>query len=68
MPGGHGATLLRDIRHDPHLKSRQVVLMSGRSDLLMTSKGTEERADAFPLKPASLKKSVSCVAARFGHA
>src|ERR1700722_15945327 len=33
MPGGDGASLLRDIRRDPELKSRQFVLMSGTPDL-----------------------------------
>ncbi len=32
MPGGDGATLLQNIRHEPELRSRQVVLMTGRPE------------------------------------
>jgi CheY-like chemotaxis protein len=62
MPGGDGASLLRDIRHDPELKFRQVVLMSGRPDLLGTTKGMEEVPDAYLEKPASLQELLSCIA------
>jgi DNA-binding response OmpR family regulator len=68
MPGGDGASLLRDIRHDPELKFREVVLMSGRPDLLVPSKGMEDVADAFLVKPFSLQELLSCIAARFSHA
>ena len=34
MPGGDGASLLHEIRLDPELKSRQIVLMSGKPDCL----------------------------------
>jgi CheY-like chemotaxis protein len=62
MPGGDGASLLHDIRHDPELKFRQVVLMSGRPDLLEPSKGMEDVPDAFLVKPASLQELLSCIA------
>jgi CheY-like chemotaxis protein len=68
MPGGDGASLLRDIRLHPELKSRQVVLMTGRPDLLAPRKGMETGADDFLMKPVSLRAFLSCVKARFNRA
>jgi signal transduction histidine kinase len=68
MPGGDGSTLLQDIRHDPELRSKQVVLMTGRPDLVTPRKGMEEGADDFLLKPVSLGPLLSCVEARFRRA
>src|ERR1700734_1956017 len=68
MPGGDGPTLLRDIRHDPELRSKQVVLMTGRPDMVTPRKGMEEGADDFLVKPVGLKALLSCVAARFSRA
>jgi two-component system sensor histidine kinase/response regulator len=68
MPGGDGSTLLRDIRRDPELKSRQVVLMTGRPDLVTPRKGMEEGADDFLVKPVSLEALRNCVDARFKRA
>jgi two-component system, sensor histidine kinase and response regulator len=68
MPGGDGSTLLRDIRRDPELKSKQVVLMTGRPDLVTPRKGMEEGADDFLVKPISLTALLSCVEARFNRA
>jgi two-component system, sensor histidine kinase and response regulator len=68
MPGGNGSTLLWDIRRDPELKSRQVVLMTGRPDLVTPRQGMEEGADDFLVKPISLKALLSCVKARFSRA
>jgi signal transduction histidine kinase len=68
MPGGDGSTLLRDIRRDPELKSRQVVLITGRPDLVTPRKGMEEGADDFLVKPVDLKTLLSCVEARFSRA
>ena len=65
MPGGDGSSLLREIRHDPELKSRQVVLMTGRPDLVTPRKGMEEGADDFLVKPVSLEALRNCVDARF---
>jgi len=67
MPGGDGSTLLRDIRHDPELKSRQVVLMTGRPDLVTPRKGMEEGADDFLVKPISMKALLACMEARFNR-
>src|ERR1700728_3435902 len=68
MPGGDGPTLLRNIRHDPELRSKQVVLMTGRPDIVTPRKGMEEGADDFLLKPVSLETLRSCVDARFRRA
>jgi signal transduction histidine kinase len=68
MPGGDGSTLLHDIRHDPELRSKQVVLMTGRPDLATPRQGMEDGADDFLVKPVSLKALLSCVAARFNRA
>jgi signal transduction histidine kinase len=68
MPGGDGAALLRDIRRDPELRSKQVVLMTGRPDLVTPRKGMEEGADDFLVKPVSLEALQSCVEARFRRA
>jgi two-component system sensor histidine kinase/response regulator len=65
MPGGDGSSMLREIRHDPELKARQVVLMTGRPDLVTPRKGMEEGADDFLVKPVSLDALRNCVEARF---
>ena len=68
MPGGDGSTLLQDIRRDPELRSKQVVLMTGRPDLVTPRRGMEEGADDFLVKPVSLDALRSCVEARFSRA
>jgi two-component system, sensor histidine kinase and response regulator len=68
MPGGDGSTLLRDIRCDPALNSKQVVLMTGRPDLVTPRRGMEEGADDFLVKPVGVKELVNCIAARFRRA
>jgi signal transduction histidine kinase len=68
MPGGDGSSLLRDIRRDPELRSKQIVLMTGRPDLVTPRKGMEEGADDFLVKPVSLEALLNCVKARFGRA
>jgi signal transduction histidine kinase len=68
MPGGDGAALLRDIRRDPELRSKQVVLMTGRPDIVTPRKGMEEGADDFLVKPVSLEALQNCVEARFRRA
>jgi signal transduction histidine kinase len=67
MPGGDGSTLLRDIRHDSELKSKQVVLMTGRPDLVTPRKGMEDGADDFLVKPVSLEALRNCIEARFSR-
>jgi two-component system sensor histidine kinase/response regulator len=68
MPGGDGATLLQEVRRDPELRTRQVVLMTGRPDLVTPRRGMEEGADDFLVKPVSMKALMSCVEARFSRA
>jgi DNA-binding response OmpR family regulator len=68
MPGGDGASLLHAIRLDPALKSRQIVLMSGKPDLLAHRRSMEEGADDFLVKPFGLGEFLSCVKARFHRA
>src|ERR1700761_2937987 len=64
MPGGDGSTLLQDIRKDPALRSKQVVLMTGRPDLVTPRRGMEEGADDFLVKPVSMQDLLNCMKAR----
>jgi signal transduction histidine kinase len=68
MPGGDGSTLLRDIRSDPALNTKQVVLMTGRPDLVTPRRGMEEGADDFLSKPVGVNELLNCMAARFRRA
>ena len=68
MPGGDGTSLLRDIRRDPDLKSRQFVFLSGAPDLVPVGNSTEERADDFLLKPVSFRVLLSCKKMRLDSA
>ncbi|MEJ0000713.1 MAG: response regulator [Verrucomicrobiota bacterium] len=68
MPDGDGAALLRDIRADPALRARQVVLMTGRPDLATPRTTMDEGADDFLAKPVELKALLACVRARFRRA
>ena len=67
MPGGDGASLLREIRRDSDLKSVQVVLMTGTAELLLPSQGIEDEADASLVKPISLQELLSCVKAQLNR-
>jgi len=67
MPGGDGSSLLRDIRRDPALRSKQVVLITGRPDLITPRKGMEDGADDFLVKPSSLQALVTCIEARLSR-
>jgi signal transduction histidine kinase len=68
MPGGLGSTLLRDIRQDPELRSKQVVLMTGRPDMVTARKGMEDGADDFLLKPIGIAALLNCMKARLDRA
>ena len=68
MPGGDGQTLLQRIRADPELCSKQVVLMTGRPDLVSPRKGMEQGADDFLVKPISKDALLSCMVARLNRA
>ena len=47
MPGGGGEALLHRIRRRSDLCSKQVVLMTGRPDMVSPRRGMEEGADDF---------------------
>jgi two-component system sensor histidine kinase/response regulator len=68
MPGGGGQDLLREIRNDPELSSRQVVLMTGSAGSVTLRKGMELGADDFLLKPVDLERLLRCVEARLARA
>lgn len=68
MPGGDGSTLLRDLRRDPKLRSKQIVLMTGRPDLVTPRKGMDDGADDFLVKPINRTALLSCVEARLNRA
>jgi two-component system sensor histidine kinase/response regulator len=68
MPGKNGQVLLSQIRADPELGSRQVVLMTGRPDLVPPRTGMEQGADDFLVKPISFQALISCVEARLKRA
>jgi signal transduction histidine kinase len=65
MPGVDGTALLKDIRKDPELKSRQVVLMTSRGNLTNPRKAMDEGADDFLEKPVTLPALLRCMEARF---
>jgi signal transduction histidine kinase len=68
MPSGDGPSLLRSIRSDDELRSKQVVLMTGRPDLVTPRRGMEEGADDFLVKPVSVGDLLKCIKARFSRA
>jgi signal transduction histidine kinase len=68
MPGGDGQALLHHIRADPELSSKQVVLMTGRPDLVSPRRGMEDGADDFLVKPVTLEALLSCTEARLKRA
>ena len=66
MPGGDGASLLREVRSDPELRFRQFVLMSGRPDLI-GAQDIEEKADGFLAKPVRREELLGCLKKRLDH-
>jgi two-component system sensor histidine kinase/response regulator len=68
MPGGDGQTLLKHIRADPELCSKQVVLMTGRPDLVPPRRGMEQGADDFLVKPIMRDALLACMEARLSRA
>jgi signal transduction histidine kinase len=68
MPGGDGEALLRNIRGNPDLSDKQVVLMTGHVEDVTPRKGMEQGADDFLAKPVSVEALVRCVAARLNRA
>jgi two-component system sensor histidine kinase/response regulator len=68
MPGGDGEALLRNIRDNPDLSDKQVVLMTGRLQDTTPRKGMEQGADDFLAKPVSIEALIKCVEARLNRA
>ncbi len=66
MPGGDGASLLREVRSDPKLKFRPFVLMSGRPDLI-GAQDIEKKADGFLAKPVRREELLDCLKKRLDH-
>ncbi len=64
MPGGSGEALLHQVRNDADLCSKQVVLMTGRPDMVSARRGMEEGADDFLVKPVSRSALLACMKAR----
>ncbi|MEI9998865.1 MAG: hybrid sensor histidine kinase/response regulator [Verrucomicrobiota bacterium] len=68
MPGMGGEDVLREIRRDPQLGSKQVVLMTGDPSVVTPRRGMEEGADDFLVKPVATGDLLRCVAARLKRA
>jgi signal transduction histidine kinase len=68
MPGGDGSTLLHDLRNDPELRSRQIVLMTGKPELASPRRGMDDGADDFLVKPVNMQSLLNCIEARFRRA
>lgn len=68
MPHGDGETLLKNIRSNPDLSDKQVVLMTGELQRTNTRKGMEAGADDFLPKPVSVDALTKCIAARLHRA
>jgi CheY-like chemotaxis protein len=68
MPGGDGQALLHHIRADPELSTKQVVLMTGRPDVVSPRRGMEQGADDFLVKPVTQEALLSCMEARLKRA
>jgi CheY-like chemotaxis protein len=68
MPRGDGETLLRNIRGNPDLSDKQVVLMTGELQMVTPRKGMESGADDFLAKPVTMDALIRCVAARLQRA
>jgi two-component system sensor histidine kinase/response regulator len=68
MPRGDGTDLLRNVRLDPALNGKQVVLITGRPEIVTPRKGMEQGADDFLLKPIDQEALLKCMEARFNRA
>jgi signal transduction histidine kinase len=68
MPGGNGEALLRQIRQNPELAHKQVVMMTGRPDLVTPRGGMEAGADDFLVKPVTLEALFRCMEVRLNRA
>jgi two-component system, sensor histidine kinase and response regulator len=68
MPSGNGQVLLQQIRNDPELVNKQVVLMTGRPDLVTPRGAMEAGADDFLMKPVGRDALLRCMEARLNRA
>jgi two-component system sensor histidine kinase/response regulator len=68
MPGADGQAVLQQIRQDPELSTKQVVMMTGQTHLVTPRKGMEAGADDFLVKPISMEALLNCVEARLKRA
>lgn len=68
MPEMDGQAVLNQIRQDPALSNRQVVLMTGDPKAITPRKGMESGADDFLLKPVGMEDLLRCVEARLKRA
>jgi len=64
MPDMDGQAVLKQIRQDPALGSKQVVLITGDPSRVTPRKGMESGADDFLVKPVGLEDLRRCVEAR----
>jgi signal transduction histidine kinase len=64
MPGMSGQDVLKQIRQDPELSGKQVILMTGDARIVTPRRAMEEGADDFLLKPINLDALLRCVEAR----
>lgn len=68
MPGGDGEALLQNIRSNPDLSDKQVVLMTGQLQKVTPRKGMEAGADDFLAKPVTVDALTRCIEARLRRA
>jgi two-component system sensor histidine kinase/response regulator len=64
MPGGDGQALLHHIRSDVELSGTQVVLMTGRPDMVSPRRGMAQGADDFLVKPVTGDDLLTCMEGR----
>ncbi len=68
MPGMGGQDVLQTIRETPELSGKQVVLMTGQTQVVSPRKGMELGADDFLIKPIGLDDLLQCIEARLKRA
>ncbi len=68
MPDMDGQAVLKEIRQDPVLSNKQVVLMTGDPNKVTPRNGMEAGADDFLIKPVSMAALLRCVEARLKRA
>lgn len=68
MPGMDGRAVLKAVREDPDLGTKQFVLMTGNTRDVTPRSGMELGADDFLVKPFTLQDLARCVAARLERA